>query len=128
IAHASQLMQLLQEEGCHIALDDFGSGLSSFNYLKNFPADVIKIDGNFVKTLVENPIDRAIVESINQIAHQLGAVTVAEFVENEAVAKALQQVGVDFAQGYYYSRPEPLIGMIQRLAPPPINSTPAPNK
>lgn len=78
---ASRIVAKLRDLGCKVALDDFGSGLSSFNYLKNFVVDVIKIDGSFVRNLDKSPVDQAIVDSINQIAHRLGAVTVAEFVE-----------------------------------------------
>jgi diguanylate cyclase (GGDEF)-like protein/PAS domain S-box-containing protein len=116
IVQAAELVQLLKGMGCRVALDDFGSGLSSFNYLKNFAVDVVKIDGSFVRGLAGNRIDRAIVESINQIAHQLGARTVAEFVESAEVAAQLREIGVDYAQGYHYARPEPLIGLLQRLA------------
>ncbi|MFO6383118.1 EAL domain-containing protein, partial [Pseudomonas aeruginosa] len=86
------------------ALDDFGSGLSSFNYLKNFVVDVIKIDGSFVRNLDKSPVDQAIVDSINQIAHRLGAVTVAEFVESREILDHLARLGVDFAQGYAVGR------------------------
>lgn len=76
-----------------MALDDFGSGLSSFNYLKNFVVDVIKIDGSFVRNLDKSPVDQAIVDSINQIAHRLGAVTVAEFVESREILDHLARLG-----------------------------------
>ena len=115
ITQAAQLMRLLKEEGCRVALDDFGSGLSSFNYLKHFPVDVLKIDGSFIQSVDRNSVDRAIVESINQVAHQLGAITVAEFVENENIAECLRDIGIDFAQGYHYATPEPLENILKRL-------------
>jgi diguanylate cyclase (GGDEF)-like protein/PAS domain S-box-containing protein len=115
MAHAAALLQMLQQEGCKVALDDFGNGLSSFSYLKSFPAQIIKIDGSFVRTICESEIDRAIVESINQIAHRLGAKTVAEYVETLEIAEILREIGVDYAQGYAFSKPEPLEGMIQLL-------------
>lgn len=95
------IMQL----GCSFALDDFGSGYSSFSYLKNLPVDVIKIDGTFIKDMLNDPMDMAIVTSINNIAHSLGKKTVAEFVENIDVLKQLKDMGVDYVQGYYISRP-----------------------
>lgn len=112
MAQAAELMQILSDEGCSVALDDFGSGLSSFNYLKAFPAKIVKIDGSFVRSIAENPIDCAIVTSINQIAHHLGAATVAEYVETMEVADMLRDIGVDFAQGYAYHRPQPLEELI----------------
>ena len=118
MAHAATLLQMLQQEGCNVALDDFGNGLSSFSYLKNFPAQIIKIDGSFVRTICESEIDRAIVESINQIAHRLGAKTVAEYVENLEIAEMLREIGVDYAQGYAFSKPEPLEGILHQLAQP----------
>jgi diguanylate cyclase (GGDEF)-like protein len=96
--------------------DEFGSGLSSFTCLKNFAVDIVKIDGGFVRELAESRIDRAIVESISQIAHEIGAMTVAESVESADIDLLLRQVGVDFGQGYHYARPEPLSGLLQRLA------------
>jgi diguanylate cyclase (GGDEF)-like protein/PAS domain S-box-containing protein len=113
--HALALINMLKEEGCQIALDDFGNGLSSFNYLKRFPAQVVKIDGGFVRTICDSPIDRAIVESINQIAHRIGAHTVAEYVETPEIAKVLREIGVDFAQGYAFSRPQPLEELLHTM-------------
>ena len=98
----------LKGMGCRFSLDDFGSGLSSFGYLKNLPVDYIKIDGSFVKDMVENPIDRAMVEAINQIGHLMDMETVAEFVTNEATQEILRKLGVDYAQGYYIAKPGPL--------------------
>ena len=117
---AAELIRMLQAEGCAIALDDFGSGLSSFNYLKNFIVQFVKIDGSFVRAMHESPIDRAIVESINQIAHRLGAETIAEHVETHAVATHLREIGIDFAQGYAFAKPQPIadfLEMAQKTAP-----------
>jgi Amt family ammonium transporter len=94
--------------GCHFALDDFGSGLSSFSYLKAIPVDYLKIDGNFVRDIANDDMDRAIVEAINNIGHVVGLSTIAEFVESEEVFEALKDIGVDYAQGYHLGRPEPI--------------------
>ncbi len=95
--------------GCRFALDDFGSGLSSFAYLKNLPVTYLKIDGMFVKDIVSDPIDRAMVKSINEIGHVLGMKTIAEFVENDEIKGMLREIGVDYAQGYGISKPQPII-------------------
>ena len=94
--------------GCHVALDDFGSGLSSFSYLKTLPADFLKIDGAFVRDMLNDPMDGAIVEAINNIGHVAGLKTIAEFVETPAIHTQLVKIGVDYAQGFGIHRPEPL--------------------
>jgi EAL domain-containing protein (putative c-di-GMP-specific phosphodiesterase class I) len=109
LSRAIQLMLALRDIGCHFALDDFGSGLSSFAYLKQLPVDYLKIDGSFVRGMLEDPIDHAIVDSINQIGHVMGIQTIAEFVENAAMVSQLRALGVDYAQGYGVARPEPLL-------------------
>ena len=93
--------------GCQIALDDFGVGLSSFNYLRQFPVDMVKIDGSFIHNMTANAVDRYIVKSIHQIAKELGAQTVAEFVEDQATFELVSALGITFAQGYAIHRPEP---------------------
>lgn len=90
-----------------VALDDFGSGFSSFLYLKYLSIDYVKIEGSFVRNMLGDERDRIIVEQINSMAHQFGLKTVAEFVEDEATAKILVEIGVDYAQGYYYGHPAP---------------------
>lgn len=94
--------------GCLFALDDFGSGFSSYNYLKNLPVDQVKIDGSFVKDILIDPIDMAMVNSINDVAKAMGMETVAEFVESTEIMVELGKMGVDFAQGYGVAKPQPL--------------------
>ncbi|MDH3589297.1 MAG: EAL domain-containing protein [Gammaproteobacteria bacterium] len=106
---ATHFIRSLKEMGCRFALDDFGSGLSSFAYLKNLPVDFLKIDGMFVRNMTRDPIDLAFVRSINEIGHVMGKMTVAEFVEDEATLDALRDLGVDYAQGFHISRPAPLV-------------------
>jgi diguanylate cyclase (GGDEF)-like protein len=104
---AQRLIGALREHGCRFALDDFGSGFSSFHHLKHLPVDFVKIDGQFVRGMARDPADRAIVMSINDIAHSFGKRTVAEFVENREILELLCRAGVDYAQGYYISPPRP---------------------
>lgn len=102
---AIDLINALKELGCHIALDDFGCGMSSFSYLKNMNIDFLKIDGSFIRNIDKNPIDRSIVESINNISHVAGFKTVAEYVESKKIENILRDIGIDYAQGYSISRP-----------------------
>jgi len=105
---AARFIRELRQMGCRFALDDFGSGLSSFAYLKNLPVDYLKIDGSFVKDMESDAVDRAMVNSIHQLGSVIGMKTIAEFVENEAILKMLAEIGVDYAQGYGISKPKPL--------------------
>lgn len=102
----AKLIERLKQKGYRFSLDDFGSGVSSFAYLKNLPVDNIKIDGAFVKNIVTDPVSFSIVTSINQVGHVLGLKTIAEFVEDEAVLNKLKEIGVDFVQGFYIHEPE----------------------
>jgi diguanylate cyclase (GGDEF)-like protein len=104
---ALDFIDSIKKLGCQFSLDDFGSGMSSFTYLKNLPVDYLKIDGYFVKTLLENEIDKAMVTSIHQVGSVMGLKTIAEFVENEAILKELTRMGVDYGQGYGIGKPEP---------------------
>lgn len=108
---ATLFIQQMQKLGCKFLLDDFGSGMSSFTYLKQLPVDKLKIDGAFVRDIVDDEIDRAMVRSINDIGHTVGMETVAEFVENEAIVQQLMIIGVDYVQGYGVAKPEPLSGL-----------------
>ncbi len=124
LSRAVTFIQRLREHGCRFALDDFGSGMSSFAYLKNLPVDFLKIDGNFVRDLVRDPIDRAMVEAINQVGHVIGIRTIAEFVENDEILQRLREIGVDYAQGYGIARPAPLQALsLSRTAPSRVASS-----
>jgi diguanylate cyclase (GGDEF)-like protein/PAS domain S-box-containing protein len=106
--HAIRFIKALKQLGCRFALDDFGSGLSSFSYLKNLPIDYIKIDGVFIKNILNDNFDLSLVKSINNTAHDLGKITIAEFVENDAIREKLKILGVDYVQGYAICKPMPL--------------------
>ncbi|MBL1260242.1 MAG: EAL domain-containing protein [Thiotrichaceae bacterium] len=108
LSEAIHFISELKILGCSFSLDDFGSGLSSFAYLKNLPVDYLKIDGGFIRSIVDNPIDCAMVESINHIGHVMGIKTIAEFVENDEIYTCIKNLGVDYAQGYYIEKPKPL--------------------
>ncbi len=106
LSGATRFMDVLRRIGCRFALDDFGSGLSSFAYLKSLPVDFLKIDGVFVKDIVDDPIHRELVRSINEIGHVMGKRTIAEFVESEEILTALGEIGVDYVQGFQLGKPE----------------------
>lgn len=104
----NEFIEAMREFGCSFALDDFGSGLSSFIYLKNLKVDFLKIDGAFVRDIAINPVDRSMVEAVHRIGHQMGLKTVAEYVESDEILAILRQIGVDFVQGTAVHSPEPL--------------------
>jgi diguanylate cyclase (GGDEF)-like protein/PAS domain S-box-containing protein len=108
LSHATGFIHQLKERGCLFSLDDFGSGLSSFAYLKNLPVEYLKIDGLFVKDILDDKVDLAMVKSINEVGHVMGKKTIAEFVENEQIFNLLNELGVDYAQGYGIGKPVPL--------------------
>jgi len=102
---ANEFIHTLKSKGCRFSLDDFGSGLSSYSYLKNLPVDYIKIDGTFIRDLEKDQIDFILVKSINEVGHAMGKMTIAEFVENEPILVKLREIGVDYAQGYGIAKP-----------------------
>lgn len=104
---AGKFIENLKKEGCLFALDDFGSGMSSFGYLKQLNIDFLKIDGLFVKDIISDPIDEAMVRSINEVGHTMGLKTIAEYVENDEILQKLAEIGVDFVQGYGIAKPQP---------------------
>lgn len=109
LSKALHFITALKDRGCTFLLDDFGSGMSSYNYLKNLHIDYLKIDGAFVKNMIHDKIDHAMVESINRIGHVMGIKTIGEFVENMEIYDQLTALGVDYAQGYGIHKPEPLL-------------------
>lgn len=115
LSKASHLIKALKTFGCKFALDDFGSGMSSFAYLKNLPVDYLKIDGNFIRDIIVDRVDRAMVEAVNQVGHVMGIETIAEFVENMDILRLLREIGVDYAQGYGISEPRPVDEILNEL-------------
>lgn len=116
LKHTINLLTALKKIGCKFALDDFGSGMSSFMYLKNFEVDYLKIDGSFVKDMHLNKIDHAMVRSIHSVAEAMNIQTVAEFVENEEILKELKQIGVHYGQGVGLGRPVVLKNLIENFS------------
>jgi len=112
---AERFMRAIQAAGCRFALDDFGSGLSSFAYLQRLPVDYLKIDGALVRNMQANPVDQAMVSAVAEVGKVMGLKTIAEFVEDRATLKLLQKMGVDYAQGYVVMKPVPLEQELQRL-------------
>jgi Amt family ammonium transporter len=111
VSNLSKVVQFIEEVkalGCLFALDDFGSGLSSFAYLKNLPVDFLKIDGSFVKDIADDPMDLAMVQAIHAIGHVMGLKTIAEYVASEAILERLREIGVDYGQGFHLGAPRPL--------------------
>ncbi len=112
LSNAIYFMRELKARGCKFSLDDFGSGLSSFMYLKTLPVDFLKIDGQFISHIAEDPVDRSMVEAISKVGRALGIATVAECVESQAVLEELKRLGVDFAQGFFVAAPLPIAQLI----------------
>jgi diguanylate cyclase (GGDEF)-like protein/PAS domain S-box-containing protein len=120
LENARVFMRTMQDLGCSPAVDDFGSGLSSFSYLKNLPLDYIKIDGIFVSQMIEDKASVIMVDAIHSVGKKLGLMTIAEYVENEATVKLLREIGVDLAQGFYYGEPQLLVSPSTHTAPSKI--------
>ncbi len=105
LSRVVHFMKALKKLGCKFSLDDFGSGLSSFTYLKNLPVDYLKIDGQFIRNVVDDSVDESMVKAISQVGHAMGIETIAERVETKEVLEKLGALGIEFAQGYYIARP-----------------------
>ncbi|HEB82485.1 MAG TPA: EAL domain-containing protein [Gammaproteobacteria bacterium] len=114
LSRAIHFMNVLKKLGCSFALDDFGSGLSSFSYLTSLPVDYLKIDGSFVMDIDKDPMHYAMVKSINEVGQVMGIKTIAEFAASDAIIDCLKEVGLDHAQGYAVSRPVPLTSLASR--------------
>ena len=104
-----RFMYTLKARGVRFALDDFGTGLSSLTYLKQFPVDYLKIDGSFVRDIIDNAVDRKLVSAINQLAHTLNIKTIAEYVETPEILGLLDDMDVDYAQGFYINEPAAVV-------------------
>jgi EAL domain-containing protein (putative c-di-GMP-specific phosphodiesterase class I) len=115
LTKAALFIRELKAMGCCFALDDFGSGMSSFAYLKYLPVDYLKIDGCFIKDIVNDPIATSMVEAINRIGHVMGIQTIAEFVSNETILDKVKAIGVDYAQGYAIALPQPILALPQLI-------------
>jgi diguanylate cyclase (GGDEF)-like protein len=113
MADATAFVDAMRQHGIRFALDDFGAGASSFGYLKTLKVDYLKIDGQFIRNLIDDPLDRATVRCFRDVAAAVGTQTIAEFVENDAVAALLHEIGVDYGQGYLYHRPEPIDAVLR---------------
>jgi len=116
ITQARQLIESLRRRGFRFALDDFGSGLSSFGYLKALPVDVLKIDGVFIRHIAADALDEAMVRAIAEVARIMDKTTVAEFVESDAQVAILNRLGIDYLQGYLIGQPQPLSDVIAATA------------
>ncbi len=106
LAKAAVFIREVKSMGCEFALDDFGTGMSSYEYLKHLPVDYLKIDGCFIKDIVNSSFDFAVVKSINEIGHFMGKKTIAEYVENQDILDLLKEIGVDYAQGFGVEKPK----------------------
>jgi EAL domain-containing protein (putative c-di-GMP-specific phosphodiesterase class I) len=113
LADAAHFIKQVREIGVRVALDDFGAGASSFGYLKSLPVDFLKIDGQFVRDLISDPLDQVAVRSFTDVAAVAGLRTIAEFVDNQAVMDKLRTMGVDYAQGYLIHKPAPIDELLQ---------------
>ncbi|MDA8348624.1 MAG: EAL domain-containing protein, partial [Pseudomonadota bacterium] len=113
LSNVAFVMRELKTRGCKFSLDDFGTGLSSFMYLKSLPVDYLKIDGQFVRRIADDPVDRSMVEAVCKVGRTLGIETVAECVEVQSVLDELGRIGVDYAQGYFVANPQPIAELLR---------------
>ena len=118
------VIKQLHQLGCSFSVDDFGSGFSSFAYLKSLPADYIKVDGSFIKNLDQDPVDQALVKSMVQVIQAIGKKAIAEYVENEAILQLLVKIGIDYVQGYHIGHPQPVEDAIKNSLKSKIQSGP----
>lgn len=123
LTQAIEFIEAVKSYGCSFSLDDFGSGLSSFAYLKILPVDILKIDGMFVKNILEDKVDFAMVKMINEIGHTMGMKTIAEFVENDEILAKIKEIGVNYAQGYGIAKPLPIEEIKKTCDKPLLPST-----
>jgi diguanylate cyclase (GGDEF)-like protein/PAS domain S-box-containing protein len=107
LTHVTQFIATLKELGCRFSMDRFGSGLSSFGYLKDIPLDYLKIDGRLIKNMTKDPVDQAVIESMNRIGHVLGFKMIAEWVEDAQTLQLLEKIGIDYVQGFELAEPHP---------------------
>lgn len=105
INHVVRFVTALKDIGCRFSIDDFGGNLSTFNFLKNIPLDYLKIDGRLIRNIATDPVNQAMVESIHHIGHVMRLKTIAVWVENGQTLQALENIGVDYAQGYWVAEP-----------------------
>ncbi len=113
LSDAAEFINTIKDFGFRFSLDDFGSGMSSYTYLKNLPVDYLKIDGAFIRDLVNSPSDYAVTKSVCEIGHFMGKKVIAEYVENQDTVSVLREIGVDYAQGYGIERPMKLAELLQ---------------
>jgi EAL domain-containing protein (putative c-di-GMP-specific phosphodiesterase class I) len=109
MANMAKFLSNLRKQGFAFALDDFGSGYNSFHYLRELHFEYVKIDGTFVRNIIHSKIDRALVSNLSKLCQDLGILTIGEFVESEAILLMLQEIGIDYAQGYHLGLPRPHI-------------------
>jgi len=120
---AGEFMRGLKAMGCQLALDDFGSGMSSFAYLKHLPVDLLKIDGGFIRDVCSSPVDQAIVRAVQAVGVEMGIATIAEYVESNAIADRLRAMGIRYGQGYAIALPAPLNDFAPYSAPATATAT-----
>ena len=110
------MIRKLNQLGCHFSIDDFGTGFSTFSYLKQLPAQHVKIDGSFVRDMLNDPIDLALVKAVNDISHSLDKHSVAEYVESKEIFEALKEIGIDYGQGYFIAKPMPIAQLKKEIS------------